>query len=94
MAAGEETETLIAELPLADGYVLGLYTIVTDEVDDYVILSNMETVRWANAFTTADGTRQKAYHDATTTNKVTLNVAGTATLIAIGTSIKSTGGAT
>jgi len=77
---------------LSSGGLFGVYTIVTSATDDWCVLSDFEEVQWAKAYTTADGTNQEAYTDGS--NKVYLDVPGTATMIVVGKSIKSTGGAT
>lgn len=91
MAAAEQTATLIEEIKLADGLIINLSTVTTSTVNDWIVLSNMETTRFGMAFTTADGTDQEAYN---ATNTIVLNVAGAATVLSIGESVKSTGGAT
>ena len=91
VAAAEKTETLITEIPLADGLIIGLYTATTVTVDDWVVLSNAEAVRFGIASTTADGTDQEAYHS---TNTLKMNVAGAASIMAVFDSVKSTGGST
>lgn len=88
-----QTETAVVEIPLSNGYLLGIYTGTAASGGDTFTLDKYELVRWTNAFTTADGTAQEAYC-AGTDNIVTVDVAGAATFVALGTSKKSTGGAT
>ena len=91
VAAAEKTETLITEIPLADGLVIGIYTATTVTVNDWVVLSKAEATRFGMALTTADGTDQEAFHS---TNILKLNVTGAATILGVFDSVKSQGGAT
>jgi len=91
MSAVEKTETLIDNIILPDGLIINLSTVTTTTINDWIVLSNMETTRAGIAFTTADGTDQEAYN---ATNTIVLNVTGAATVMTIGDSVKSTGGAT
>ena len=91
MAAAEKTATLIENIVVADGLIINLSTVTTVTIDDWIVQSNMEATRFGMAFTTADGTDQEAYN---ATNTLVMNVAGAATVMTIGDSVKSTGGAT
>ena len=91
MVAVEKTETLIEEIKLSDGLTIGLYTVTTATVDDWIVVENAEATRFGMANTTADGTDQEAYN---ATNTIVLNVAGAATVYAVFDSVKSVGGAT
>ena len=91
--AALKTASLVKESRLSGGGILAVYTVTTTATDDWFVIANMEIAQFAKAYTTADGTNQEAY-TAGTDNKVYLDVAGTATVMVIGTSVKSTGGAT
>jgi len=91
VAAAEKTATLIEDIILSDGLIINLSSVTTVTADDWIVLSKMEATRFGMAFTTADGTDQEAYN---ATNTIPLNVAGIATVLTIGDSVKSTGGAT
>ena len=90
--AAEKSASLVKEARLSGGGILAIYTVTTVSTDDWFVVSNMEVSQWAKAYTTADGTNQEAYTDGS--NKVYLDVTGAATVEVIGTSVKSTGGAT
>ena len=91
--AAERTETKIKLARLSGGGLMGVYTVTVVATDDWVDLSDVfEVCQFAKAYTTADGTNQEAYTDGT--NKVYFDVAGAATFVVVGTSLKSTGGAT
>ena len=91
MVAAEKTETLIEEIKLADGLIIGLYTVTTANTDDWIVVEHAEATRFGMAFTTADGTDQEAFNS---TNILKLNVSGIATVLSVFDSVKSTGGAT
>ena len=94
MAAGR-TATLVADYVLSAGYLLRIYTVTTVAANDWVVVADMELARYASGYTTADGTDQNCYVVGTD-NKVYF-AAGTpaaSTFMVIGTSKKSTGGAT
>jgi len=93
MGAGVRTATNVLRTVLDTGDVLSINTVTTTDVDDWVVMSGMELTKFAYTFTTADGTNQEAYLDGTD-NKVYFNVAGICTFIVLGSSVKSTGGAT
>lgn len=90
--SGVKTEAIIKEARLSGGGIMGIYTVTTVAGGDWFVVDSMEVAQFAKAYTTADGTNQEAYTDGT--NKVYLGVTGIATVVVVGTSIKSTGGAT
>lgn len=94
--AGERAATLIKEYILSSGYKLGIYTATIAATNDWIDLSdNYELIRFASAYKTSDGTDGLAYCSGTDALAyVATNTAASTTFMVIGTSIKSTGGAT
>lgn len=93
--AAERVETEVIEIELEGGYLMGIYTVTTVAVGDWIDLDGFETTKFANAYTTADGTDQEAYVAGTNT-KVFFKAGtpGASTVLVFGTSRDSIGGAT
>ena len=90
--AAVKTATNVETIALG-GSIISIDTVTTTATDDWFVMSNMESAKFAVAFTSIDGTNQEAYV-AGTENKVYLDVAGAATVLTIGYPVKSTGGST
>jgi len=90
--AAEKTATNVETIALGNS-ILSIDTVTSTATDDWFVMSNMEATKTAIAFTSIDGTNQEAYVTGSD-QKVYLDVAGAATVLTIGTSVKSTGGST
>ena len=91
---GDLTETEVFEEEIAGtGLMVGIYTATKSAQSDTVTLANFETIHYAGAQIT-DGA--VAENVSVATNVVTLRSAnaGEILLFVLGTSVKSTGGAT
>jgi len=92
MADLTETEVFEEELG-GSGLLLGIYTATKVAQSDTVTLGNFETIHYADVQLTAGAVAENV---SVATNVITLRSTGTGAILikAIGTSVKSTGGAT
>lgn len=94
--AAERVETLVKEYILSGGYKLAIYTVTIAATDDWIDVSdNFELVRYCSGYKTADGTDGLCYCAGTDALAYfATNTAASSTIMVIGTSVDSVGGAT